>query len=286
MKYFWDIVSNLNAVVRLGGFVSFVPPMRWEHRNDCFEQNKFYYITKGRCNITIEGKSYTAKAGDWFFIPAGANHSYHNFSDEILEKHWMHFDLYPNARIFETLGLEHFVRVSAEDKIDQLFLECSEKFRSDKLADKLEVKAALLRLLAEYIRLSKKEQTVEVDSGIDELAPVFLYISKNLNGLIENSLLAELCHMHPRYFIRFFKEKTGETPQGYVMRLRMEAAKTLLEQTKLTISEIAETLGLCDTAHLCKSFRRFYAMSPSQYRKLLEKEQQVLLDIEKNMKSR
>ena len=284
--YYRDMIANLTAAVRIGGFVSFVPPMRWEHGNGAFEQNKFYYITKGRCSISIEGKNYTAKAGDWFFIPAGARHSYYNFPDEVLEKYWLHFDLYPDADFFKTMGLGNFVKVDDNNKIERMFSACTHKCRSGKVVDIIEAKSMLLGLLAEYVRLSKQGKPVLVNDKHDSLAPVLLYINDSLSTTIENSKLAELCHMNPRYFIKFFKEQIGETPQTYIMRLRMEKAKAFLEQGSLTNSEIAERLGLCDTAHLCKVFKKFYSMSQSQYRKILEEEARFLAAVEEDMKLR
>ena len=93
------------------------------------------------------------------------------------------------------------------------------------------------------------------------------YINENIDKPLSNSSLAEYLHIHPNHFIRYFKSEIGETPQKYIMLRRIEWAKRLLEETSLSISEIAETTGLCDGAHLSKLFKKIYAISPSQYRK-------------------
>ena len=70
MEYLQDVfVSNLNATVNNGGFISFLPEESWKADWHSFNQNKFYCITKGSCTIEIEYTVYEAKAGDWFFIP-------------------------------------------------------------------------------------------------------------------------------------------------------------------------------------------------------------------------
>ena len=49
--------------------------------------------------------------------------------------------------------------------------------------------------------------------------------------------------MHPNHFIRFFKEKTGETPAKYIKARRMETAKRYLEETELSVKEIMLAIG-------------------------------------------
>ncbi len=67
---------------------------------------------------------------------------------------------------------------------------------------------------------------------------------------------------------RLFKEKTGENFQSYLIRKKMMIASHMLE-CKLSYknSEIASATGYSDVQNFCRTFTKFYGLSPQQYRK-------------------
>lgn len=71
----------------------------------------------------------------------------------------------------------------------------------------------------------------------------------------------------PRTLIRHFKEATGDTPQGFVQKVRIETGKALLENTQLRLSEILTRLGYQDESTFRRTFKKFTALSPSDYRR-------------------
>lgn len=267
MEYLHDVfIANLNAVERLGNYFCLEKGGNWQNGYHTFEQNKFYYITKGECSISVENKTYHAREGMWFFIPAGTLHKFHNYPDKIMEKYWMHFDLYPDSRIAESLSLDHYVLVPENSIVTKLFEEYIELKKNESLTDKIEIKAILLKLVSEYIKLSKHKEIKMEKKSEERINKVLAYINVNLKNEITNEELAKICFLHPNHFIRFFKQKTGSTPQQYIMQKRMETVKRLIEQTDLSIAEIAEKTGFYDIAHLSRAFKRFYSMAPTQYK--------------------
>ena len=60
----------------------------------------------------------------------------------------------------------------------------------------------------------------------------------------------------------------GTTPKQYYDRQRFERAVQMLQEGK-RLSRIAEKLGFADAATFCKAFKRFYNVSPGQYRSKL-----------------
>ncbi len=58
------------------------------------------------------------------------------------------------------------------------------------------------------------------------------------------------------YFRAVFKRATGLPPQRYVKRLRLKAARHLLEATRLNLKEIMARTGFSDASHFVKDFRR------------------------------
>lgn len=65
---------------------------------------------------------------------------------------------------------------------------------------------------------------------------------------------------------RRLKEATGETPKGFIDRIRFQTARTLLETSDKTIKELAAGAGFADEASFRRSFRRHTGLSPGAYR--------------------
>lgn len=268
MKYLQEVFfSNLNVSVNNGGYISLNPDMPWNIENHRFNQNKFYCIISGNCKIVIEGKEYSAKQGDWFFIPANAQHSYLKSDTEKLEKFWLHFDIYPSdCNLFSLLDLPYVIHMEKNDPTMDLFTSCSVA-DCNSLTDRLRLKACLLLLLERYISLADPQKIFIANQSDERINNVLCYINENIGETISNASLADLCHLNVNHFIRFFKIKTGQTPMNYIRRRKFETAKQLLESTDLSISEIALKIGIDDISYFSKQFKHFYAMSPREYKK-------------------
>lgn len=105
----------------------------------------------------------------------------------------------------------------------------------------------------------------------DIVAEAREFISKNFNREITLNEISEHFFINPYYFSHLFKKKTGENYQNYLIRLRMERAKKLLEETDLKVYEICERVGYSDTNHFIKMFARMTEMNPGEYRKAYRK---------------
>ncbi|MBE5744308.1 MAG: helix-turn-helix domain-containing protein [Clostridiales bacterium] len=271
MEYLQDIYfANFNVVYNSGRLFSISQGKDWSCGKCKFEQCKFYLILNGECKIVIEGKEYLGKQGDWFFIPANTEHSYANVKSKKFQKYWLHFDIYPNAEIFDALNLPYCVKVQKGSKAEKLFKSVLKSANSEKVTDKLAVKSATINLLSEYIKCANSDG-VGVSSRTNERIDSLLrFINENLKQPLTNNLLAEKYYAHPNHFIRAFKDKTGVTPAKYIKTKRLAAAKVLLESTDLTISEIAEKVGIIDDSHFSRDFKKYYNMSPAKYRQYFD----------------
>ena len=68
------------------------------------------------------------------------------------------------------------------------------------------------------------------------------------------------------HFSRKFKKETGESPHDYLMKLKLEYALRLLQNTGEPIKAISYECGFLDQSHFCKVFRRFYGETPENFR--------------------
>jgi len=100
----------------------------------------------------------------------------------------------------------------------------------------------------------------------DPLRRVQAHIADQLQG--EHSLehLAERAHMSPRHFARCFRREVGITPARYVLGLRLEAARRMLEETHKPLEHVAEQCGFGSTETMRRWFLRALKVTPWDYR--------------------
>ena len=77
--------------------------------------------------------------------------------------------------------------------------------------------------------------------------------------------LAAALHTSPRNLLRRFKAETGLTLQAYGMRLRLEAARVLLED-HATIDHAVAAVGYVDRASFSRAFKAHYGVPPMALR--------------------
>lgn len=87
--------------------------------------------------------------------------------------------------------------------------------------------------------------------------------------LAENLSLDDLASevgLSPSHFASLFRKATGLPPHGYVMQRRLARACSLLKTTRLSIGEIAATVGFYDQSHLVRHMRRVMGVTPTTFR--------------------
>jgi transcriptional regulator GlxA family with amidase domain len=77
---------------------------------------------------------------------------------------------------------------------------------------------------------------------------------------------AQKAGMSLRNFVRRFKQATGDSPLAYLQKLRIAAARRLLEGDHRTMQEISHAVGYEDVAYFRSLFQRHTGVSPSAYR--------------------
>jgi AraC family transcriptional regulator len=92
------------------------------------------------------------------------------------------------------------------------------------------------------------------------------HIEDRLQGPVRVKDLAKLVGLSTSYFSRAFKESFRELPHTYIIRMRIERAKTLMLTTSSSFSRIAFACGLVDQAHLCRCFRQVTGTTPGVWR--------------------
>jgi transcriptional regulator GlxA family with amidase domain len=101
----------------------------------------------------------------------------------------------------------------------------------------------------------------------DTLAPLLEWASEHLDEALPVERLAAQAHMSPRTFARRFRDETGTTPLQWLTAQRVALAEELLEQTTLSVEQIAGRVGFGNAATLRHHFTATRGTTPQAYRR-------------------
>lgn len=93
-----------------------------------------------------------------------------------------------------------------------------------------------------------------------------LFIEENYNSDISLSDIASYVYISTSHFARAFKKQYDTSPIQYLLNVRIEKAKTLLEETNLKVGDIASSVGFSAQQRFNDIFKKHLAVSPSEYR--------------------
>lgn len=104
------------------------------------------------------------------------------------------------------------------------------------------------------------------DHEDEEILKAQTYIEQHYDDQISIEDVAERTNMSRRNFVRRFKKATHNTPLEYLQRVKVEAAKKVLERGGQNISSLMYDVGYRDAKTFRKVFKRFTGLTPQDYR--------------------
>lgn len=114
---------------------------------------------------------------------------------------------------------------------------------------------------AQFVRTPVRAEEAET------LAPLLAWVSAHLDESLTVDRLARQAHMSPRTFARRFRDETGTTPLQWITGQRVALAEELLENSTLTVEQIASRVGFGNAATLRHHFTQSRGVAPLAYRK-------------------
>ncbi len=114
-------------------------------------------------------------------------------------------------------------------------------------------------MLTDEVYLARSEAPIE---EIKE------YIKGHIDQRLDRRALAEKAGFSLPHFQRLFRMQTGEGVAAHIYRLRMERAGRKLRMGAVDITEVALAAGYDSHAAFSKAFKRYFKISPSQFRQL------------------
>lgn len=257
------------------GGQSFQIPVHWH------DELEIIYVKSGFLTVNISGENYIGKPGDAFVVSPGNLHfmgsqtgtvDYFTFLFPLKYIAFRSDDMLDD-KLIEPLNSGHLM-ISPEIK-DTVKEQCEQLARvyaaeidksESKITNQIKKKIILLQFIHE---LWKKGFIVENDTtGRNTVEKEMVsYIQQNYTGKILLREFGEQFHLSEKYISRYFKEHFHITLSQYVTYLRLEHAKQMLQETDISVTEVAMQSGYQNISYFIRSFKKTYGVSPLKYRK-------------------
>lgn len=248
----------------------------------CHEFPEMTYILSGKCKYIIQGKEYNLTAGDLFISNPKVYHQYilTDPEDPVIEFYTgfrgFHFRNMPQDSIVIQGGkfIMH-CRAELRQEINKLCYEMDAENRENKPGKYFMLKAYLSQMLLLVAR-ENMETVNPVQSGYIfksnnrsyVVKKIIAYLNENYDRKISLDQIAHNMYLSPVYISKLFKEETGESPINYLIQIRLEKAKGILERRETaSIKEIAKMVGYEDVYYFSKLFKKYYGIAPLHFRK-------------------
>lgn len=228
----------------LGGLMKLTCEKRsYSNRMDTHDHNygQLIFPMKGELSIRTVNNDVELNRNQLFYLPPECTHSFYSKNDNS----FLVVDIHSGFRMSEQIkNLD-----SRWQSIKYLITEESKRQNHRGLE-------SLLGYAMDCLSEDVKYESIE-------------YIHKNYHEEISVEKLASLENYHPNHYIKWFRNKTGHTPNEYIQRVRFEKAKSFLINTEYDLLMIAGLVGYEHQSSLTRMFQKYATMTPNHYRKLM-----------------
>lgn len=108
---------------------------------------------------------------------------------------------------------------------------------------------------------------LELAPKSDRIQKALTFARENLHKPLSVPKLAEAAHLSPRQFSRAFRDETGQSPAKAIENLRVETARSLMEQSRHSIDAVAQQTGFSDRDQMRRAFLRAFGQPPQVLRR-------------------
>lgn len=203
-------------------------------------------------------------AGDLLLLFPGVEHSYGPGIAGLWEEWWLMF----SGRLFTVLQEAGILtperpvwRVPPSPMLAAEFDRLVEDRRATDPAREAELAARTLLLLTRMHGAAQRSAAPD-----DLIAAACALLGQHLERPLDLPGVAARLGLSYERFRKIFVARTGRPPARWRMERRIDRAKALLEDPRLTLAAVAERLGYCDVYFFARQFRQVAGITPGRFR--------------------
>lgn len=245
-----------------------------EHRHPEIE---LFYCIRGSYNITINKKDYTLKEGELAVISSMLSHRYCESPSSKSAAIFIEIGPAMLGNYFKLIANKHFknpifdLKAESHAELNTLFNEILDAKLNPSQFSSLAIKGNVYKLSSLILEEFTNEDINHSDSkeifSIIKIESALEHIYSNYNKKLNLEEVADLCGYSKSNFCKIFKSITGDTFHHVLNDYRVKMACSLLEESELSVEDIATNVGFADSKTFCRIFKELTNVTPSQYRK-------------------
>lgn len=232
-----------------------------------------HYILSGRGKFAIGGEEYPLEAGCGFLITPDELAFYQADEKEPWTYVWVGFSGTLAAEYVNNIGLsvrQPVFRSEASEELYHIVKDMMDHNTYD-LSHDLRRNGLLGVFLSVIAEGSRVEKNAEDDRANIYVRKAVSFIESNYCNPIKVTDVADYVCINRSYLYTLFQQSMGMSPQRFLSTFRITKAAELLQLTSLPIESIALSCGYQDPLVFTKAFRQMKQMSPSAFRKEMQK---------------
>jgi len=230
------------------------------------DQHIVIVCAAGRGSCTLPSGVHPVGAGQAVAIPAGLPHRYEADSEEPWTIWWMHLVGRQVPALLSTIGAtpeQPVFGLSDPARVVSLVDTIIRRMERDEtMATLLASSGAAwhaMALLAADRRTISRNQADPIEATIE-------HVRSNFSTRMSLAELAGMAGLSVSHYSALFRRATGYGALEYQTRLRMGAARELLDTTDRSIASVAAQVGFADPLYFSRQFHRIHGTSPTEYR--------------------
>ena len=241
---------------------------RLSPRNDALHSHDFLelvYVLRGSAMHRLGTEAYRVTSGDYFeiinclFVP--------EYVDRALVSSRTLSSVLNRRQLDAPLLQAHAADRRFHDDdghIRALFEKMVEEYEEKPAGYQEIIRCHVIEILVGCARLAS---AMEPHSRLHPAAEAMAeYLIEHFAEPLSLDMLSEKLGYTPQYLSALFHRETGMSLSAYLQKIRVEKSCSLLAETRLPVSGVAQEVGYCDLKHFNSVFRRYAGMSPREYR--------------------
>lgn len=246
------------------------------HGNGCYE---IHYIPYGYGKAFVNGQYYDITPNTLYVTGPHVEHAQSPIPEDPMQEYCIYLKKGKTAKVAPALSCLDLFEITpfwiGQDNqgihgiMKDIFFELEHQYTGYMSQVELLLQQLLIHLVRNYEYKKSSGQHFSHSNLMDSKSVIieeyFLYEYRQLS--LED--LAARLRLSPRQTQRLLLEFYGKTFQQKKAQARMSAAAILLAEPSRSITSIADALGYSSAEHFSTAFRRFYHVSPREYRKKL-----------------
>jgi len=236
----------------------------WKFKNDSSSFARLYYIKSGSAYLYRDAGTIKLLPGKLYLIEPNSNFSAGCMNKvEIL---WIHFtfDFFSSIPIFTLAEFECECRPPDKSLAESAIKKLVSLYSETDLKKRLEAVGILLQILSLFVEKEIDFSRPEKNQAV-RFVPIFDYIDKHCKEKIRISELAKRASLERAYFSNLFSETFGLPVKKYILRKKIENAKTMLLKNNIKIDDCGREFGFNDGFHFSKTFKKITGLSPLEF---------------------